>query len=91
MSDKAKQIIQESGNRMYMGEVVSDKMDKTIVVKVTRLLKHPLYGKVIKRHKNFKAHDADNQARIGDVVEIEECRPLSKTKHATLVRILPKK
>lgn len=90
MSDKVNQTIQESGNRMYVGEVVSDKMDKTIVVKVTRLLKHPLYGKVIKRHKKFKAHDEDNKAKIGDVVEIKECRPLSKTKHATLVRILPK-
>ncbi len=90
MSDKAKKIVQESGDRIYMGEVVSDKMNKTVVVKVTSLLKHPLYGKVIKRHKKFKAHDEENKAKIGDVVEIKECRPLSKTKHATLVRVLSK-
>jgi small subunit ribosomal protein S17 len=90
MSDKAKNIVQGSGDRTYTGEVVSDKMDKTVVVKVTRLLKHPLYGKVIKRHKKFKAHDEENKAKIGDVVEIKECRPLSKTKHATLVRVLSK-
>ena len=90
MSEKAKQNIQESGSRVFVGEVVSDKMDKTIVVKVTRLLKHPLYGKVVKRHRKFKAHDEENKASIGDVVEIKECRPLSKTKHATLVRIFPK-
>lgn len=90
MSDKAKQNIQESGNRIYVGEVVSDKMDKTIVVKVTRLLKHPLFGKIVKRHKKFKVHDEDNKANIGDVVEFKECRPLAKTKHSTLVRILPR-
>ena len=71
MSDKAKQNIQESGRRLFVGEVVSDKMDKTIVVKVTRLLKHPLYGKVVKRHRKFKAHDEENKASIGDVVEIK--------------------
>lgn len=75
-------------NSVLIGEVVSDKMDKTIVVKVVRSLRHPIYGKVIRRHKKFKVHDEQNTAKIGDRVEIKECRPLSKEKHMTLVRIL---
>ena len=90
MSEKVKQVEKESGSHTFVGKVISDKMDKTVVVEVTRLLKHPVYGKVVKRKKNFKVHDAENAANIGDVVEFKECRPLSKSKHATLVKIMPK-
>ena len=62
------------------GFVVSDKMDKTIVVKVVRLTKHPLYGKVIKKIKKFYAHDQDNVAKVGDQVTIFEGRPMSRLK-----------
>lgn len=80
-----------SQGKMLVGEVVSDKMDKTVVVKISRTLKHPVYGKVIQRFKKYKAHDQENSARIGDIVEIVECRPLSKTKHMVLNRIVAKR
>jgi len=63
------------------GVVVSDKMDKTIVVKIERKIKHPLYKKYIRRSKKYAAHDEANVAKIGDIVRIRECRPLSKRKH----------
>jgi len=66
--------------RALVGTVVSDKMEKTIVVQVERVSRHPLYGKVMKSHKKYKAHDETNEARIGDVVQIRECRPISKDK-----------
>jgi len=66
--------------RVLQGVVVSDKMDKTIVVKVERKVKHPLYKKFIRRSKKYAAHDEGNAAKIGDVVKIRECRPLSKLK-----------
>jgi small subunit ribosomal protein S17 len=66
--------------RALVGTVVSDKMEKTIVVQVERVSRHPLYGKVMKSHKKYKAHDETNDARIGDVVQIRECRPISKDK-----------
>jgi len=74
--------------KIFRGKVVSDKMDKTIVVAVSRLVRHPLYPKVIRKTSKFKVHDELNEARIGDVVEIMETRPLSKTKHWRLVRII---
>lgn len=74
--------------RQLVGEVVSDKMDKTVVIRVVRTFKHPLYGKVIKRAKKYKVHDEENVAKIGDVIEAVECRPLSKTKHMILKRIV---
>jgi len=61
--------------------VVSDKMDKTIIVKIERKIKHPLYKKFIRRTKKYAAHDEANVAKIGDIVRIRECRPLSKRKH----------
>ena len=67
--------------RIMQGVVVSDKMDKTIVVKVERKIKHPLYKKFIRRTKKYAAHDEANAAKVGDVVRIRECRPLSKRKH----------
>ncbi|PID30083.1 MAG: 30S ribosomal protein S17 [Candidatus Cloacimonadota bacterium] len=70
------------------GVVVSDKMDKTIVVKVERQYKHPLYKKVVRTHKKFKAHDENNECRIGDVVKIKEHRPLSKEKNWMLDEII---
>ena len=68
--------------RSLTGKVVSDKMDKTVVVLVERKVKHPLYGKVIRKSKKFHAHDENNEYGIGDVVVISECRPLSRTKTA---------
>ncbi len=80
----------KAGGKMLVGEVVSDKMQKTAVVKVVRTFRHPLVGKVVRRHKKYKVHDEGNVAKIGDLVEIAECRPLSKMKHMTLVRVLQK-
>jgi small subunit ribosomal protein S17 len=72
------------------GIVVSDKMDKTVVVRVERLTKHKRFTKVIKRAKKFKAHDEANQCRIGDLVEIVETRPLSKDKRWRVTEIVRK-
>jgi small subunit ribosomal protein S17 len=71
-----------------MGRVVSDKMDKTIVVRVDYLKPHPLYRKIIRKTNKFHAHDEENACRIGDVVRIEETRPLSRTKRWRLVEIV---
>lgn len=76
--------------RTQIGKVVSDKMDKTIVVAVETYKKHDLYHKRIKYTKKFKAHDENNQAQIGDVVRIMESRPLSKDKNWRLVEIVEK-
>ena len=73
-----------------VGRVVSDKMQKTIVVAIEDNVKHPLYKKVIKRTVKFKAHDENNECRIGDKVEIMETRPLSKDKNWRLVKIIEK-
>lgn len=74
-----------------VGLVVSDKMDKTIVVKVERQYKHPLYKKMIRRHKKFKAHDENNDCNLGDTVEIQECRPLSADKRWNLHKIIARR
>jgi small subunit ribosomal protein S17 len=66
--------------RIMQGEVVSDKGDKTVIVKVETRVRHPIYKKFIRQSKKFAAHDETNQYKIGDAVDIEECRPLSKTK-----------
>ena len=71
--------------RILTGIVSSNKADKTVTVKIERKVKHPLYGKVIKRATKVHAHDENNTASIGDVVSVKECRPLSKTKTWTLV------
>lgn len=73
-----------------VGKVVSDKMEKTIVVLVEDNVKHPLYGKIVKKSIKFKAHDENNEAGIGDTVEIMETRPLSKDKRWRLVNIIEK-
>jgi|UniRef100_A0A7C3Z3Y3 small subunit ribosomal protein S17 len=72
------------------GIVVSDKMDKTVVVEVKRLVSHPLYHKIIRRRHKFKAHDPENQCRVGDKVLIEETRPLSRDKNWRVKQILEK-
>ena len=73
-----------------VGVVVSDKMDKTIVVSVTDNVKHPLYNKIVKRTYKLKAHDENNECRIGDRVKVMETRPLSKDKRWRLVEIVEK-
>jgi len=69
-----------SGRKTRQGVVVSDKMDKSVVVQVEQLVRHKLYGKYIRRRVKYMAHDQGNECRIGDTVLIEECRPLSKRK-----------
>ena len=77
------------GNRKTkVGRVVSDKMDKTIVVSVERLTRHPLYKRVVRASSKFAAHDELNSARVGDTVRIEESRPLSRTKRWRLVEVI---
>ena len=71
--------------KQFSGVVVSDKMKDTVVVDVARFVKHPKYGKFMKRNKNFKAEDAGNTKKIGDKVVIEECRPISKGKNFKIV------
>ena len=71
--------------RILTGTVVSDKTDKTVVVKVERKVKHPLYGKIIRRSKKYHAHDEANTYRIGETVRIEETRPMSKLKTWTVI------
>ena len=73
-----------------IGVVVSDKMDKTIVVAIRTRVKHPLYGKIMNRTNKIKVHDEENQCGVGDTVKIMETRPLSKEKHWRLVEIIEK-
>ncbi len=73
-----------------VGIVVSDKMEKTVVVSVLRITRHPLYGKIMRRSKKYKAHDETNQCRVGDKVEIAETRPLSKDKRWRVKEVLTK-
>jgi small subunit ribosomal protein S17 len=81
---------QRNSRKVRTGIVVSDKMDKTITVAVERLMRHPLYGKTIKRTKKFKAHDENNECKVGDIVTIMETRPLSRDKRWRLVKIVRK-
>ncbi|MDW7674958.1 MAG: 30S ribosomal protein S17 [Bacillota bacterium] len=76
--------------KVRTGKVVSDKMDKTVVVAVEDRIKHPLYGRIVKSTKKFKAHDENNSCGIGDVVEIMETRPLSKEKRWRVTEIIEK-
>ena len=82
--------MERSNRKVYRGTVVSDKMDKTITVIVETTKTHPLYGKRVKYSKKFKAHDENNEAKIGDKVVIMETRPLSATKRFRLVEIVEK-
>lgn len=84
-------MVEQRGLRKTrVGKVVSDKMDKTVVVSVDTLIRHPLYGKIVRRSKKFKAHDENNQCRTGDVVKIMETRPLSRDKNWRVVEIVEK-
>jgi small subunit ribosomal protein S17 len=76
--------------KVRIGKVVSDKMDKTIVVAVVDNVKHPLYGKIVKRTYKLKAHDENNECQVGDRVKVMETRPLSKDKRWRLVEIVEK-
>jgi len=72
------------------GTVVSDKMDKTITVRVEMVFKHPKYGKYVRKHSKYHAHDENNEAHVGDRVELQECRPLSKHKRFRLLTVTDK-
>ncbi|KGQ70491.1 30S ribosomal protein S17 [Chelonobacter oris] len=76
--------------RTVQGRVISDKMDKSFTIAIERMVKHPLYGKFIRRTTKLHVHDETNEANVGDLVEIRECRPISKTKSWTLVRVVEK-
>ena len=75
-------------NRTLQGRVTSDKMDKTITVVIERKVKHPIYGKYIRRSTKVHAHDENNDCQIGDVVVVEQCRPLSKSKTWRFVKLI---
>ncbi|MFA5637403.1 MAG: 30S ribosomal protein S17 [Anaerovoracaceae bacterium] len=79
-----------NSRKTRVGLVVSDKMDKTVVVTVEDMVKHPLYGKTVKKSKKFKAHDENNECQTGDKVRIMETRPLSKDKRWRVVSIIEK-
>ncbi len=79
---------QAKRQRTLVGKVVSNKMDKTVVVRVERRVKHPVYGKIVIRSNKYKAHDETNQFNEGDTVEIAEGRPISRDKSWTVVRLL---
>lgn len=85
MSEQAEKV-----RRALVGRVVSDKMDKTVTVLVERRVKHPLYGKIITRSAKYHAHVEDGAATEGDLVEIEECRPMSRTKTWRVTQVLEK-
>ncbi|WP_151449235.1 30S ribosomal protein S17 [Lacisediminimonas profundi] len=80
--------VKKSLNRTLVGRVVSDKMDKTVTVLIENRTKHPLYGKIIVRSRKYHAHDESNQVKEGDVVEIQEGRPISKTKAWSVTRVV---
>ena len=84
----AEQSQESSAKRTLIGQVISDKMDKTMTVLVERRVKHPLYKKYIRRSTKLHAHDEENSCKVGDVVSIEQCRPLSKSKSWRLHQII---
>lgn len=84
MNDQEKSVLK----RTLIGKVVSDKMNKTVSVLIERRVKHPLYGKIVRRSKKYLAHDENNQAKIGDTVEIQESRPISKNKSWVLTKVI---
>ena len=77
-------------NKVYTGKVISNKMDKTVVVAVTRMFQHPVYKKTVKKVSKFKAHDEANECKVGDEVKITESRPLSKDKRWLVLEVLGK-
>jgi small subunit ribosomal protein S17 len=82
--------VSEASKRTLSGRVVSDKMDKTVTVLVERRVRHPLYGKIITRSKKYHAHDEKNEFHEGDIVMIEECRPIAKTKAWRVSKLIEK-
>lgn len=80
--------MEKGWNKTFVGQVVSDKMDKTITVAITRKALHPLYKKYVSTTKKVKAHDENNEAKMGDTVRVEECRHLSKTVNWRLVEVV---
>lgn len=83
-------MVERNLRKTRVGKVVSDKMDKTIVVAIVYSVKHPLYGKFVKRTYKLKAHDENNECRVGDIVKVMETRPLSKDKRWRLDSIVEK-
>ena len=81
---------ERSTRKVRIGRVVSDKMDKTVVVAVESRVRHPLYGKIMRRTKKLKAHDEESTAGMGDTVEIMECRPMSREKRWRVCRVVEK-
>jgi len=84
IDNKEKQV----PKRTLVGKVVSDKMNKTVTVLIERHVKHPLYGKIIMRTSKYHAHDENNQGKVGDTVEIQEGRPISRTKALTVTNLV---
>ncbi len=88
MSDQNASGASENLTRTVVGRVTSNKMEQTATVQVERRIKHPIYGKYMRRSKKYHVHDEKNELNIGDTVQIKECRPLSKTKSWTLDKVL---
>jgi small subunit ribosomal protein S17 len=88
MTDKTEKTVSQENQRTVTGKVVSNKMDKTVSVSIERKVKHPLYGKYLRRSTKFMVHDEDNACNEGDVITIAECKPLSKNKSWRLVEIV---
>lgn len=91
MTNKVAEFMGEGRRKILLGEVVSNRMQKTITVEVERRVRHPIYERVVKRSKKFHAHDEQNQCKIGDIVRIVETRPLSKTKRWRLLEIVQRR
>jgi len=96
MNDQAQDQAQDQAEstakiaRSMTGRVISDKMDKTLVVLIEHKVKHPLYGKYVRRSTKYHVHDESNQGKIGDTVSFKECRPISKKKHWALLDVVGK-
>ena len=88
MSEEIQSVSSDKLTRTEVGRVMSNKMEQTATVQVERKIKHPIYGKYMRRSKKYHVHDENNVLNIGDMVQIKECRPLSKTKSWTLDKVL---
>ena len=88
MTEQNTEQARRPGRKTRQGRVVSEKMDKTAVVAIESRIRHPLYGRIMRRTKKFKAHDEQNDCHVGDLVEIMECRPISKEKCWRVTRVL---
>ncbi len=88
MDGSGEEVTMREQRKVLVGRVTSDKMDKTVVVEIQRVTRHPIYGKVIRRHRKFMAHDESNQCTIGDMVRIAEARPTSRRKRWVVDAIL---